>query len=53
LSERCSLAGVACRAALPVHTDTLLVINKTPSDVFTGQVAVAGFSPAPGATIFS
>jgi hypothetical protein len=32
---------------------TLLAINKDPSMTYTGQVAVAGFIPASGGTVFS
>jgi alpha-N-arabinofuranosidase len=32
---------------------TVLAINKDPSLTSTGQVAVAGYAPAPGATVYS
>jgi hypothetical protein len=32
---------------------TILTINKSPSNTATGQVAVAGYTPAPGATVYS
>ena len=32
---------------------TLLAINKDPMNTITGQVAIAGYTPSPGATIYS
>jgi hypothetical protein len=32
---------------------TILTINKSPSNTATGQVVVAGFTPAPGGTVYS
>ncbi len=32
---------------------TILVINKSPGDTLTGQVAVAGFTPASGGAVYS
>ncbi len=32
---------------------TVLAINKDPANSYTGQVAVAGFTPAPNGTVFS
>ncbi len=32
---------------------TILAINKSPGDTLTGQVAVAGFTPASGGAVYS